>query len=92
MTDYTDMNEKFQKFIDENELGKLFGYTGKDDTWEYKGSYPAIRFYIHNKPRTIEWLIRIAFDCGQHKGVDDQINRTVRNFKDLISPTYQEFI
>lgn len=92
MTDYTSINEKFQKFIDENELGKMFRYTGEGDIWELQFGYPPTTFPIHNKSRTIKDLIYIAHECGRRKGNDEQLTRTVKRFENLISPNHHEQI
>lgn len=92
MTDYTEINEKYQKLIDENGLGELFKYTGDADVWEIKQGYPSVAFSIHNKPRSVEWLIRTAFDCGRRQGNDEQLKRTMLRIEGLISPNYNELI
>ena len=92
MTDYTKINEEFQKFIDANELDEHFKYTGENDYWEYIGGYPAQRFFIHNKSCSIESLINVAYNAGQINGRKDQLNRTMMRFQDLISPDYNESI
>ena len=87
MTDYTEVNEKYQQFIDENKLGELFKYTGEGDSWEYVGSYPSVRFSVHNKPRTIEWCIKIAYLCGCKNERQAQIEMSVNAFRNLITPS-----
>lgn len=92
MTDYTEVNEKFQKFIDENGLGDKFKFTGDHDIWEITECYHSIKFPIHNKSRTLKDLIYIAFQCGRQQGNYEQQKRTVKRFENLISPRYDETI
>jgi hypothetical protein len=92
MSDYTELNETFQKFIDENNLGELFRYSGDKDYWEFIGGYPGQKFTVHNLGTSISGLIITAYRAGQINGRKDQLNRTMRRLRGLIEPSYNESI
>jgi hypothetical protein len=92
MVDYSERNEKFQKFIDESGLTNIFKFTGENDIWEYVGSYPHVKFIISNKSRNLETLLKITYDCGRLNERDEQIKFSVNAFENLITPPYSRQI
>ena len=92
MSDYTELNARFQKFIDENNLSELFRYSGEEDYLEFIGGYPKQKFTVHNLGTSISGLIITAYRAGQINGRKDQLNRTMNRLQGLISPNYNQSI